>query len=72
MDVIEITLLPRVAHGLAVLAICRSALISVPHRPPSTMEYPRPELLLEPTALAKPEVAKQFIVLDARAAEGIR
>jgi hypothetical protein len=30
-------------------------------------EYPRPELLLEPTALAKSEVGKQFIVLDARA-----
>ncbi len=29
--------------------------------------YPRPELLVEPAALAKPESAKQFIVLDARA-----
>ncbi len=31
------------------------------------MEYPCPELLLEPAALAKPEVGAQFIVLDARA-----
>ncbi len=30
-------------------------------------EYPRPELLLEPAALAKPETAGQFVVLDARA-----
>jgi thiosulfate/3-mercaptopyruvate sulfurtransferase len=30
-------------------------------------EYPRPELLLEPTALIKPEIGKQFVVLDARA-----
>jgi thiosulfate/3-mercaptopyruvate sulfurtransferase len=28
--------------------------------------YPRPELLLEPAELAKPEVARQFVVLDAR------
>jgi thiosulfate/3-mercaptopyruvate sulfurtransferase len=28
--------------------------------------YPRPDLLLEPAELAKPEVAKQFIVLDVR------
>jgi thiosulfate/3-mercaptopyruvate sulfurtransferase len=30
-------------------------------------EYPRPELLLEPSLLARPEIAKQFVVLDARA-----
>jgi thiosulfate/3-mercaptopyruvate sulfurtransferase len=35
-------------------------------RAADTSEYPRPELLLEPSALAKPEVARQFIVLDAR------
>ena len=29
-------------------------------------DYPRPELLLEPAELAKPEIAGQFIVLDAR------
>ncbi|MGA2067307.1 MAG: sulfurtransferase [Thermoguttaceae bacterium] len=32
----------------------------------SAEEYARPELLVEPAALAKPEVAKEFIVLDAR------
>jgi len=32
-------------------------------------EYPRPELLLEPAALAKPEMGGKFIVLDARARE---
>jgi thiosulfate/3-mercaptopyruvate sulfurtransferase len=32
-------------------------------------EYPRPELLLEPAALAKPETGGRFIVLDARARE---
>jgi thiosulfate/3-mercaptopyruvate sulfurtransferase len=31
-----------------------------------TTGYPRPELLLEPAALAKPDVARQFVVLDAR------
>jgi thiosulfate/3-mercaptopyruvate sulfurtransferase len=29
--------------------------------------YPRPELLIEPAELAKPEVARRFVVLDARA-----
>lgn len=29
-------------------------------------EYPRPDLLVEPAALAKPEEAKRFVVLDAR------
>ena len=29
-------------------------------------EYPKPDLLVEPSALAKPEIAKQFIVLDGR------
>ena len=33
----------------------------------SENQYPRGELLIEPTELAKPEIAKQFIVLDARA-----
>src|SRR6516162_5365954 len=28
--------------------------------------YPRPELLIEPGTLAKPEEAKRFVVLDAR------
>jgi thiosulfate/3-mercaptopyruvate sulfurtransferase len=28
--------------------------------------YPRPELLIEPTQLAKPDVAKKYVVLDAR------
>lgn len=28
--------------------------------------YPRPELLIEPAELAKPEVAKQVVILDAR------
>jgi len=31
--------------------------------------YPRPELLVEPTALTKPEDAKRFVVLDARSHE---
>jgi thiosulfate/3-mercaptopyruvate sulfurtransferase len=31
-----------------------------------TTGYPRPELLLEPADLAKPKVAGQFVVLDAR------
>jgi thiosulfate/3-mercaptopyruvate sulfurtransferase len=42
------------------------ALASCSERVAEKTEYPRPELLLEPTALAKPEIAKQFIVLDAR------
>lgn len=29
-------------------------------------EYPRPELLQEPADLAKPEIGRQFIILDAR------
>lgn len=29
-------------------------------------DYPRPELLVEPAALAKPEAATGFVVLDAR------
>ena len=29
-------------------------------------EYPRGDLLLEPGTLAKPEIARQFVVLDAR------
>jgi thiosulfate/3-mercaptopyruvate sulfurtransferase len=33
---------------------------------PTPNDYPRPELLLEPTALAKPETGTSFIVLDAR------
>ena len=32
-------------------------------------QYPRPELLLEPTELAKSEVAKQFVILDMRSQE---
>ena len=32
-------------------------------------EFPRPKLLLEPTELAKPEVARQFTVLDVRSEE---
>ena len=52
----------RLALFFAVLALaCRSAPAA------EKMKYPRPELLLAPTALAKPEVGKQFIILDARA-----
>lgn len=29
-------------------------------------DYPRPDLLVEPTAFAKPEAAKGFVILDAR------
>lgn len=32
-------------------------------------QFPRPELLLEPTELAKSEVAKQFVILDVRSQE---
>jgi thiosulfate/3-mercaptopyruvate sulfurtransferase len=32
-------------------------------------QYPRPQLLLEPAELAKPEVARQFIILDVRSEE---
>lgn len=32
-------------------------------------QYPRPELLVEPAELAKPEAARQFIVLDVRTRE---
>jgi thiosulfate/3-mercaptopyruvate sulfurtransferase len=28
--------------------------------------YPRPELLIEPTQVAKPEIAKKYVILDAR------
>jgi thiosulfate/3-mercaptopyruvate sulfurtransferase len=34
--------------------------------------YARPELLLEPAELAKPEVAKKFVILDARNREAYR
>lgn len=48
---------------LAVLSCLPSALPTV------AAEYPRPELLLEPTELAKPEVAQRFVILDARGRE---
>jgi thiosulfate/3-mercaptopyruvate sulfurtransferase len=32
-------------------------------------QYPRPELLQEPTDLAKPEVAREFVILDVRKQE---
>jgi thiosulfate/3-mercaptopyruvate sulfurtransferase len=41
-------------------------LVGCTKRPPETNEYPRPELLVEPLALAKPGIAGQFIILDAR------
>jgi thiosulfate/3-mercaptopyruvate sulfurtransferase len=46
--------------AVVVLASCSA-------RPAEKREYPRPELLLEPTALAQPEIGRRFIVLDARA-----
>ncbi len=32
----------------------------------SDSEYPRPDLLIDPAALSRPETARQFVVLDAR------
>ncbi len=43
------------------------ALVSCSAPVAEKQEYPRPELLLEPAALAKPEIGEKFIVLDARA-----
>ena len=34
-----------------------------------TDRYPRPQLLIEPTELAKPEIAKPFVILDVRSQE---
>jgi thiosulfate/3-mercaptopyruvate sulfurtransferase len=50
------------------LAISLAALILLggPAMAADADHYPRPELLLEPAALAKPERAGQFVVLDAR------
>ena len=42
------------------------AVVCVPAFAADEAAYPRPELLLEPAVLAKPETGKQFIVLDAR------
>ena len=36
------------------------------------IDYPRPELLLEPAALAKPEIAGQFVVLGRPRPQGLR
>ncbi|MGA2034814.1 MAG: sulfurtransferase [Thermoguttaceae bacterium] len=47
---------------LIVLALAHGTALSA-----NASDYARPELLMEPTALAKPEVAGQFVVLDARA-----
>ncbi|MGA2618130.1 MAG: sulfurtransferase [Thermoguttaceae bacterium] len=52
----------RLATFFAVLALVHCSALAA-----DKTEYPRPELLLEPTALAKPEIGKQFVVLDARA-----
>jgi thiosulfate/3-mercaptopyruvate sulfurtransferase len=43
----------------ATLAICAITIGANP-------TYPRPDLLIEPAALARPEAAKEFVVLDAR------
>jgi thiosulfate/3-mercaptopyruvate sulfurtransferase len=57
----------KLAVCLAVAALLhRSALAA------DTKEYSRPELLVEPAALAKPELAKQFVVLDARDQKAFR
>jgi thiosulfate/3-mercaptopyruvate sulfurtransferase len=48
---------------LTVMACSASALAA------AEGEYPRPDLLLEPAQLAKPEVAAQFVILDARKRE---
>ncbi len=52
-----------------VAPIAALALLHASARAAEETPYPRPELLLEPTALAKPEIGKPFIVLDARAAK---
>src|SRR5262245_44097949 len=44
--------------------VCVSVLLSAGAAKPEA--YPRPELLLEAAELRKPEVAKKFVVLDAR------
>jgi thiosulfate/3-mercaptopyruvate sulfurtransferase len=46
---------------------CLALLLTGAGEGPKT--YPRPELLVEVETLAKPEAAKQFIILDARSAE---
>lgn len=51
--------------GLAVCAL--SALVQVGvAQGVNEKTYPRPELLIEPSQLAKPDVAKEYVVLDAR------
>lgn len=47
-------------------AVVFSALLAAAPVRAADDAYPRPDLLIEPTALAKPEAAKRFIVLDAR------
>ncbi len=49
-------------HSLRALVMGLFATSTLPAADP----YPRPELLLEPADLAKPDVAKRFVVLDAR------
>ena len=51
----------RLATSVAVLALVHYSAL-----PADKTDYPRPELLLEPTALANPETGRQFAVLDAR------
>ena len=43
-----------------------SALVVIGTAQAQEKSYPRPELLIEPSQLAKPDVAKNYIVLDAR------
>jgi thiosulfate/3-mercaptopyruvate sulfurtransferase len=55
------------ALGLTVCAISALVLIGrVQGENGDENNYPRPELLIEPSQLAKPDVAKDYVVLDAR------
>jgi thiosulfate/3-mercaptopyruvate sulfurtransferase len=56
----------RFASIGALAALLTAAGLCSCSAPPPTKEYPRAELLMEPTALAKAGVAAQFVVLDAR------
>jgi thiosulfate/3-mercaptopyruvate sulfurtransferase len=47
-------------------ALVLSAFVLMGTAQDEAKNYPRPELLIEPSQLAKPDVAKEYIVLDAR------
>jgi thiosulfate/3-mercaptopyruvate sulfurtransferase len=47
-------------------ALVMSAVMLIGAAQEQEKNYPRPELLIEPSDLAKPDVAKEYVILDAR------